>query len=81
MNKLEKERALERLNLENLGELLSLFGKTIKTMGGRIDGPVYLNAVPEHPSITLKIEFTPSGLHEYILQSRKQGPGNDPKGK
>jgi hypothetical protein len=81
MNELEKERALERFNLENLGKLLPLFGETIETMGGRIDDIVSLNAAPEHPSITLKIKFTPSELHEYILQSQKQGPGNDPKGR
>jgi hypothetical protein len=78
---IEKERALERFNLENLGKLLSLFGKAVETMGGRIEGIVSLDAASVHPSISLKIEFTPSGLHEYILQSQKQGHGNDPEGR
>jgi hypothetical protein len=74
-----EEAILEQDCLTELAEAIPLVVKLLEPIGARITD----NAVifPYKPQLTMKLTFDWKILHEYILQSRKQTPGNDQAGK
>jgi hypothetical protein len=73
------EAILEQDCLTELAEAIPLVAKLLEPIGVRITDNVDIS--PYKPHLTMKLVFDWKILHGYILQSRKQAPGNDQAGK